>query len=189
MIKAVIFDCFGVLSTEGWLSFKAEYFGHDQQLLDRASHIIWQANGGLISYDDFIRSIAGLAGITPVMAAKAIGRNVPDEELFAYLKELKDRYKLGLLSNVASGQLHTIFSKDQIDLFDAVVLSFENGFIKPQAEAYQNAAERMGVDISECVFVDDQERNTTGAIESGMKAILYKDPAQLRRELGPLLKD
>ena len=188
MIKAVIFDCFGVLSTEAWLSFKAKYFGHDPRLLDQASHIIWQANGGLIGYDDFMRSIASLAGITPMEAAKAIERNVPDEELFAYLRELKDNYKLGLLSNVAAGQLYNIFTKDQMDLFDAIVLSFENGLIKPQAEAYQNAAKQMGVDSNECVFVDDQERNTAGAIESGMKAILYHNPAQLRQELAPLLK-
>jgi putative hydrolase of the HAD superfamily len=187
MVKAVIFDCFGVLATEAWLSFKAKYFGNDQELLDRANHIIWQANSGLINYDDFMRAIAGLAGVTPTEAIKAIERNVPDEELFAYLRELKRGYKLGLLSNVAPGQLHNIFTKDQIGLFDAVVLSFENGFIKPQAEAYENAAKQIGADVSQCVFVDDQERNTNGAIKAGMKAILYSDAAHLRRELKPLL--
>ncbi|HEY5152351.1 MAG TPA: HAD family phosphatase [Candidatus Saccharimonadales bacterium] len=189
MVKAVIFDCFGVLATEAWLSFKAKYFGNDQELLGQANKIIWQANSGLINYDDFMRSIADLAGITPAEAVRAIERNVPDEELFTYLRELKRSYKLGLLSNVAAGQLHSIFTKDQMGLFDAVVLSFENGFIKPQPEAYKNAAKQMGVDISECVFVDDQERNTNGAIKAGMKAILYQDIARLRQELALLLKD
>jgi len=188
MTKAVIFDCFGVLSTEAWRPFKAKYFAHDRELFDRASNISWQADRGLMSYDDFMEAVAELAGITPEAAMAAIARNVPDEDLFAYIRELKTHYKIGFLSNVAGDYMNRIFTSEQMALFDVIVLSFQNGFIKPQLEAFQNAAEQLAVDIGECAFVDDQERNVKGARDAGMKAVLYSDAAQLRRELGPLLK-
>jgi HAD superfamily hydrolase (TIGR01509 family) len=189
MVKAVIFDCFGVLATEAWRPFKAEHFAHDPKLFEQASNISWQADRGLISYGDFMEAIADLAGITPAEAIKAIERNVPDEQLFAYVRELKKGYKLGLLSNVAGTHLYRIFTDDQLALFDAIVLSFQNGFIKPEPEAFQDVARQLTVDIGECVFVDDQERNITGARKAGMQAILYRDAAQLRTELSELLKN
>jgi HAD superfamily hydrolase (TIGR01509 family) len=188
MTKAIIFDCFGVLATEAWLPFKAKYFAHDRELFEQASNISRQADRGLISYEDFMRAIAKLAGITPAEAIKAIARNVPDEQLFAYIKELKTDYKLGLLSNVAGDYLYQIFTSDQLALFDAIALSFESGFIKPQARAFVIAAKQLVVDAGECVFIDDQQRNVNGAHEAGMAAILYHDAAQLRRELGAFLK-
>jgi putative hydrolase of the HAD superfamily len=131
--------------------------------------------------------IAKLAGITPEQAVEAIAHNVPDEELFAYVSELKKDYKLGLLSNVAGNYLHQIFTASQLALFDAIALSFESGFIKPQAEAFGVMAKQLGVDPGECVFIDDQQRNIDGAIAAGMPAILYDDAAGLRQELGKLL--
>jgi len=187
MVKAVILDCFGVLATEAWRPFKAKHFAHDPDLFRQASEISWQADRGLISYRDFMVAIAKLAGITPAEAASAIERNVPNEPLFEYLKELKPKYKLGFLSNVAGNYLHHIFTKEQLDLFDAVTLSYKKGWIKPQPEAFQDAAEELGVDMGECVFIDDQQRNVTGARDAGMQAIYYQDVDSLKRELGELL--
>lgn len=188
MVKAVIFDCFGVLATEAWLSFKAEYFGHDPELFRQATEVSWRADRGLISHDDFIEAVAKLAGISPEEAFRSIRRNVPNEELFAYIKGLKKAgLKTGLLSNVAGDYLHQIFTEEQLGLFDAITLSFRNGFIKPQPEAFTNAAGELGVEPRECVFVDDQERNVSGAQAAGMKAILFENMAKFRQELEPLL--
>ncbi|HVA10894.1 MAG TPA: HAD family phosphatase [Candidatus Dormibacteraeota bacterium] len=187
MVKAVIFDCFGVLATEAWRPFKAKHFAHDPELFKQASEISWQADRGLISYADFMRAVADLAGITPAEAAKAIERNVPNEPLFTYVKKLKTDYRLGLLSNVADDYLRHIFTKDQLALFDAIILSYQSGFIKPQPEAFANAANQLGVTAAECVFIDDQERNIAGAKEVGMAAILYDDVPALKQELNKLL--
>lgn len=188
MVKAIIFDCFGVLATEAWLPFKAKHFAHDPELLEQANSLSRQANGGAIGYDDFMRRIAGLAGITPAEAISAIVRNVPDEQLFAYIRELKQDYKIGFLSNVAGNRLSQIFTADQLGLFDAVALSFENGFVKPDEEAFKYAAKQLGVDTRSCVLIDDQQRNVDGARAAGMAAILYHGAAQLRRQLDPILK-
>jgi putative hydrolase of the HAD superfamily len=187
MTKAIIFDCFGVLTTEAWLEFKAKYFGHDPVLFEQVSNISWQADRGLISRDEAIQATAKLAGITPAEFIKANDRNVPDKELFAYITELKQHYKLGLLSNVAGDYLSRIFSPEQLGLFDAITLSFQSGFIKPEPQAFENAARELQVKLNECIFIDDQQRNVNGARRAGMSAVLYKDVAQLRRELSKLL--
>lgn len=188
MIKAITFDCFGVLASEAWLSVKAKYFGHDPDLMTKVSNISWQADRGLISREDAIRTTAKLAGVTPVEFTKAIDRNVPNEELFDYISELKANYKLGLLSNVASDYLKHIFSSQQLDLFDAIVLSFQTGYIKPERQAFENAARRLSVNVNECVFIDDQQRNVDGAHAAGMQAILYKNFPKFKTDLNELLK-
>jgi FMN phosphatase YigB (HAD superfamily) len=189
MVKAIVFDCFGVLATEAWLPFKAKYFADNRDLYEQASDIAKQANRGLISHQDFIAQAAELAGIGYDEASAYISRNVADEELFSYLRELKKKYKLGFLSNIAGNYLHMIFSDEQLALFDIVELSYKSGYIKPEAGAYENMAKRLDVAIGETVLVDDSQRNITGAEQAGMQAILYSDVEQLKLELRPLLKD
>lgn len=188
MVQAIIFDCFGVLATEAWLPFKAKYFGHDPELYRQASDIVSQANGGLISYDEFMQQIGDLAGVKPAAVHQALIKNVPNEPLFAYIRELKTHYKIGFLSNIAGNRLDQIFTADQLELLDVIALSFETGYVKPQAQAYYDVADQLGVSVNECVFVDDQERQVSGALEVGMQAILYQDFAQFKTDLSKILK-
>jgi len=187
MTKAIIFDCFGVLATEAWLPFKAKYFGHDPDLLAQVEAISWQANRGIIRRDTAIQQTAKLAGLAVEDVIQAIDRNAPNEELFAYIRELEKEYKIGLLSNIAGNFLYQIFTDEHLALFDVVSLSFEKGYAKPQARAFETIAEELDVEPAECVLVDDQERNITGAREAGMKAILYKNVPQLKKDLAKLL--
>jgi HAD superfamily hydrolase (TIGR01509 family) len=188
MIKAIVFDCFGVLTTEAWLQFKAQHFGLDSKLMAQVTEISKQADAGLISHEDEVEQTAALAGITTDKFREAIYQNVPNEELFEYIRELKPRYKLGLLSNIADNYLHQMFLEEQLGLFDDIVLSYKIGFVKPQVEAFEFTAKNLNVELSECIMIDDLERNVDGARDAGMKAILYEDVEQLKAELEPLLK-
>jgi len=188
MIKAVIFDCFGVLTTDGWLPFKRKYFSHNPELKAKATDLNKQTDAGLASYKDFAHGVAELAHVPFAEAIKAIEHNVTDDELLEYLAaELKPRYKLGVLSNAGADWLDKLFSPAQIALFDAVALSYETGFVKPDPRAYQAIAERLGVEASECVFIDDQERYCTAAREQGMQAIVYTSLERFKQDLPPLL--
>jgi len=187
MLKAIIFDCFGVLVTEAWLPFKKQYFTDKPELFEQATEIAKKANLGLISHDDFIKAAAQLAGISADEAMAYISRNVPDEELFEYIGELKKSYKIGFLSNIAGNYLHRMFSEEQLAQFDVIELSYESGFIKPEPRAYIKMAKRMGVEVGEAVMVDDQPRNIYGAETAGMQAILYDNIDQFKQELKSLL--
>ena len=187
MIKAIIFDCFGVLTaTDGWSSFKLKYFNHDPLLLEQATSLNKQADAGLITYDDFISEVAVLAGVSEQQARVIVDDNSPNPALFDYITDLKPHYKIGILSNAAANWLSELFSPAQVALFDATLLSYETGLIKPQPEIYELMAERLGLEPNECVFIDDQERCTTGAREVGMAAIWYRDFDQMKQELEQL---
>jgi FMN phosphatase YigB (HAD superfamily) len=189
MVKAVILDCFGVLATEAWLPFKDRHFKNDPERFAAASAIARQVNRGLISGDDFINEISKLSGVQPNQVRQAIAGNVPNQPLFDYLGQLKPRYKLGFLSNIGGDRLNQIFTPEQLALFDAISMSFKTGYIKPEPRAYQEMAAHLGVEAAECVFIDDQLRNVSGAEATGMKAILYKDMDSLKKELAELLKN
>jgi HAD superfamily hydrolase (TIGR01509 family) len=187
MIKAIVFDCFGVLATDGWLPFKNEYFGQDPKLLERATELNKMVDSGLASHVNFVDEIAKMANVKVEYAYKLINDNVPDEELFKYIKDLKKKYKIGLLSNAGENWLEAIFTPEQLRLFDATVLSYEISVVKPHPLAYETVAKKLDVEIDECVFVDDQERYCTGAKEVGMQAVIYTDSDNLKTKLNKLL--
>lgn len=190
MILAIIFDCFGVLTTEGWLPFKQKYFGHDPQLLQQATDLSKRLNSGNLSYGEFLDSVADLASVPTADARSALERNVANEELFAYIHtRLQGRYKLSILSNAGGKTLRELFTSEQLQPFEEAELSFETGYVKPDPRAYENAASNLGVAPQQCVFIDDQERHCTAARDLGMKAICYQDFEQFKRELEPMLTE
>lgn len=175
-IKAIIFDCFGVLATDGWLPFRDHYFGANPELYERAVASNKRVDAGLHSYDDFIKEVASMAGVTPHDARETIEDNVPNLQLLTYIKDkLKSHYKLGFLSNAGANWLDGIFEPWQVKLFDEILLSYQIGAIKPDPIMYETIAARLGVVPEECIFIDDQPRYCDGAEAVGMRAILYTD--------------
>ncbi len=189
MIRAIIFDCFGVLTTDAWLPFKQQHFGDNQSRLQQATDINKLADGGHITYDEFLSQIADLADMPTAEVRQRVANNVPNTDLFEYAHQLKKKYKIGLLSNASADWLTELFTPKQVAVFDVTALSYETRTTKPMPQAYEIIADRLEVAVGECVFIDDQERFVTGAREAGMQAIWYKDNEQLKRELEVLLAD
>lgn len=191
MIRAIVFDCFGVLTSDGWLPFKRKHFSHDEALLRWATDLNKRVDAGLMSYDDFIMEMSRASTVPGDEVRKAIVGHAVNEELFSYIaKQLKPRYKIGLLSNVGEDWLDDLFGKEYVSIFDATALSYETGILKPSEQAYRIIAERLGVGLEECVFVDDQERNCTAAKDFGMQAaVIYSDFDQFKHDIETLLGD
>jgi epoxide hydrolase-like predicted phosphatase len=61
------------------------------------------------------------------------------------------------------------------DMFDAIIISGEVGMRKPEARIYNYAAEAVGLDVRECVFVDDMSVNVKAAVELGMIGVLHRE--------------
>lgn len=178
MIKAVIFDCFGVLVTDGWIDFFNKYFKDDPTLSQQAHDAVRRVDAGLDDYDWFFSELSQLSGV-PAAAVKAhVQTNHLNEALFDFIKSLKPDYKIGMLSNVGENQLDRLFTSDQQALFDEMVLSYQVGDIKPAAIMYQTVSNKLGLIAEECVFIDDQPRFCEGARRVGMKAITYENPKQ-----------
>ena len=69
------------------------------------------------------------------------------------------------------------------ELFDEIVESSVVGVRKPEPRFYEIACERLGVEPSECVFLDDLGINLKPAKAMGMQTIKVVDPAVAIAEL------
>lgn len=72
-------------------------------------------------------------------------------------------------------------------LFDTVVLSGEVGMRKPEKEIFLHAAQTLGLDPAECVFIDDMEANVAAARACGMTGVLHTETATTAQALQELL--
>src|SRR4030067_1418666 len=80
-----------------------------------------------------------------------------DGELIDFIRMLKGDYRTGLLSNAFSNLRQVIRETWHIeDAFDAIVISAEEGLIKPDPRIYQIALARLAVKHRGAVFIDDK---------------------------------
>lgn len=188
MIKAIIFDCFGVLVQGTLENFIDQYLSHDEALVARAHDINNQCSLGFISYDEQIKEFSLMAKLSIADTHKLMDNNPRNTALLSFIRdELKGRYKIGFLSNAGENWMDELFTAEDRELFDDVVLSYEYNLVKPDAKIYELAAERLGVEPSECVFIDDIYAYVTGARDVGMQALQYKNFAALKSELAKLV--
>ncbi|MFS8096447.1 HAD-IA family hydrolase [Lentzea alba] len=72
-------------------------------------------------------------------------------------------------------------------LFDATIISGEVGLAKPDTKIYLLTAAKLGLQPSECVFVDDLAINVRGAAEAGMVGVHHRSTRSTLEELEILL--
>jgi len=111
-----------------------------------------------------------------------------DADVLRLIERLGARYDVGLISNSTPRLEGELRDHHKIDgLFKVIVNSALVGIAKPDARIYRLAAERMGVEPSACVHIDDLAHNVEGAREAGFQAIHHEgDYATLERELRSL---
>ena len=187
MVKALIFDCFGVLTGDKWKAFVGS-LPKDQH--EAARELNRSLNRRQITLQEFLQQVQELTGRSTDEVSSVINAEMyKNQTLLHYIASLKPRYKIGLLSNVSTDWIRThLLTPTDIELFDDLLLSYEVGTVKPELRAYELSAKRLGVEISECVLIDDSIRNYEGAKKAGMQAILYKDFDQMREELEKIIK-
>lgn len=191
MIKAIIFDCFGVIYPDTLALVEAKLLtDKDKERKELIKKLRRQSDAGLIARDEFWSHVASILGIT-VAQLEAELHSLPkaDWDLLEYVKKLKKTYKTAILSNVGTGFLERIFDRKRprTDYFDQLIASGDIGLVKPDQHAYLTTSQRLGVEPAECVFIDDLSKHIDGARGCGMYAILYEDFAQMKQELEKLL--
>lgn len=97
-----------------------------------------------------------------------------DEALVDYIRQLRPRYRTGIISNAMPGLVTLLTGKYPIaDAFDVIVGSGDEQVIKPDPAIYQLALARLGCAPAEAIFVDDFLRNVEGARAVGLHAVHY----------------
>ncbi len=111
-----------------------------------------------------------------------------DFALVEYIRELRKRYTSALLSNAFDTLRITLTEEWKIDdAFDTMIISGEEGIMKPDARIYEIALERVSVAPKEAVFIDDFAHNIEGARAVGMQGIQFLSVEQTLNDLEELL--
>jgi epoxide hydrolase-like predicted phosphatase len=111
-----------------------------------------------------------------------------DGDLIDYLRGLRPRYKVALLSN-AWDDLRTFLqsSWNISTVFDEMIISSDVGIAKPDPRIYRIAVDRLGILPEEAVFVDDFMDNIDSARAFGMRAVHFQDRQRLYTDLASIL--
>ena len=121
----------------------------------------------------------------PGLLARMFAGQTLDEEMLALLRKLKaSGVPTGLLSNSWGGGYPTELFPD---MFDAVVISGEVGMRKPEPRIFLHAAQLLGLEPRECVFIDDIQANITAAEQIGFTGVLHTAAEDTARQVADLL--
>jgi glucose-1-phosphatase len=157
----------------------------------KSSHAIMRDyETGLLTSEEFYRQICSACQLTVsrndfIAAYTQIFEPIPST--YELIRQLKPRYKLGLLSNTNEWHyVHGIKPVEVFPLFDTVTLSYEVKAMKPAQEIYHDALGKLGVSPAECVYIDDLEENVLAAQNLGMQGFLYRTGEELRSSLEQL---
>ena len=72
---------------------------------------------------------------------------------------------------------------DFLGLFEDVVVSGVEGLAKPDPRIFTVLAERTGLPLADCVFVDDKPENVEAARTAGLDGVLFAGGELLRTQL------
>lgn len=187
-ISAVVFDFGGVMTMSTMpqrVVALAERMGIDWGVFARgfdAYRLDYDA--GRLEIEEMYARIWRDAGIevsaetnAAFMEADRASWRCRNERTLEWMKSLKARgFKIGILTNMAPKfareHFRPVFA-DFIALADAMVISGEEGLVKPQREIYDLLRERIGLQAAELCFVDDLEKNVAAAKAAGWNAIRF----------------
>jgi epoxide hydrolase-like predicted phosphatase len=197
-IKAFIFDFGGVLYRNPdlhwmrrWtilLGLKDDPVVNALLVEPEESPIVMDLMLGKLSEEDLWQIAADRYHVSAAMA-KRIRRGVLSKkrknlEMVNFLTGLRPQYKTAILSNASSNAREMFSEVMNIDqLVDMMIISAEEGLIKPDERIYRLALDRLGVWPEEVVFLDDRLVNVEAARRVGMYAIQFHNTAQALADL------
>lgn len=187
MIKAILFDFDGVLTIDKYGSssiikyisqrtgiplelVKSGYYKYNKQLLlgELTHKDMWKdfcdELGQKIDYQILIEAFEG-TGL--------------DAKMIDYIKELKKRYLIGMITDNKIDRIEVVLTANHLEeFFDVVAISADVHSRKDNQPIFQYALDKLCVQATECIFVDNTADNLLLPKEIGMKTILFDDESR-----------
>ena len=197
MIKNIVFDFGGVLVDWNPHYLYDGYFGSREKadwFLANICTMDWnvQMDGG----KPFAQGIAELSAVHPQWSREIqmyfdrwmdmMGEEIP--HMRELIQDLKRRgYRIFGLTNWSAETFCQVRHRYGIfDLLEGMTVSGEEHVTKPDQAIYRRLLERFSLVPGECLFIDDNAANVAGAIQAGMAAVRFTDPATLKEYLDTL---
>lgn len=184
MIRAVLFDFDGVLTTEPTGSqstlrslahhtgipaekLRAAYSRHNAALLD-----------GRITHPDMWEEFCEEVGaeIDYGLLEVAFVETPLDCEMLDLVEALHQHCHTALVTDNKADRIAAIFEQHHLyDLFDTVSISAEVGSGKNSPVIFQRVLDELGVSARECVFIDNNPKKLIVPQQIGMATVLFDD--------------
>ena len=193
-ITALFWDVGGVLLTNGWdrhgRQRAAERFKLDwEDFEDRHELVVGRFETGKLNLDRYLDR-------TIFYRPRGFGKDEFRDYMFAQSKpidgtlEVVDRiaragrYLLGTLNNESRElNLYRIGHFELRKYFTVFMSSCFLGVKKPEDGMFRLALDLSQRKPEECLFIDDRELNVECAVRNGLRALHFKNAAQLERDL------
>lgn len=180
-VRAIVFDWAGVMATEAYWVWVRKNVTDVGPLISIDSKV----DSGEMPHEEFVAMVAKVSGKTSEEVWRGIKSEMAlNEELIALIRELKKKYKIGLLSNFTAPWLREVMDENKLwDLFDEHIISSEHKLVKPDAKIYKKMLTMLDVSAGEVVFADDRQINIDAAKKLGMRGFLFTDTEQFIKDL------
>ena len=190
MEKVILFDFFGVISSEVSPIFFKRYFNEEEAKIVK-EEIMSKGDKGELNEEEIYDLIAKRVNETPLKVKEDFKELIHiNYELVNYIKELKKEYRIYLLSNAVSSFLRRILKENNLyELFNEVYISGEIKLIKPYKEYFNYVIEKENLDSSMCIMIDDNKKNIEGAISCNLNGIVFTNNKDLKEKLDIFLKN
>ena len=198
-LQGLLVDWGGVLTTDVFSSFQSfcrnegieptlirDLFRHDPE----GRRALFELETGELTEPEFEQRFGELIGLHEDRISGLIDR------MFGGMKAdiaMFDAVRAAKAAGKRTGLLSNSWGVDRYDrthfpqMFDAVVISGEEGIRKPDRAIYDLAVERMALPAEQIVFVDDLPGNLKPARDLGMATVHHEDGRATVRELEALL--
>ena len=198
VIRAVVFDIGGVLEItpdHGVDRLWEPRLGLPAGEILVRMRDIWRGGSiGTITLDDVHEALKDRLGLDDQKVAQYMADlwreylGTANTELIEYARELRPRYRTGIVSNSFVGARE----REQAaygfeDLVEEIVYSHEAGFSKPDPRIYALICSRLSVPPEQMVFLDDSDVCVAGARDAGIHAVRYQSSAQAIAAIEKLL--
>lgn len=192
-VKIVLFDAVGVLFPKNTVvgdDLAAQFNLSEAQLARMWKGFYPEYATGKLTTEQFLETFASTYNIpheqvtTDVFTRSFLRALTPMPGMAAILRALQNTtITLAMLSDTsemfADARRKWLFS----EYFDHIFLSFEIGYRKPDARAFQAVLDYYHVTPAEVFFIDDNTENITAAQQLGMQTLHFENAEQLMREL------
>ncbi|MDP4144963.1 MAG: NIF family HAD-type phosphatase [Bacillota bacterium] len=199
MIKAILFDFDGVLTTDATdlqsiCNYICKKTGLDKEIFEKEySKYDDDLLYGKITHEDIWRNLCKeVDNKMDINILYESFLNTPiDSEMITLVNKLKrQNYKIGIITNNKKDRVDDIVKYyDWNKIFDTISISSEIGSGKNYDEIFIKTIDCLNVNANECVFIDNQKKNLIIPKKMGMNVIYFDHLKRDYEELIKQLKD
>ena len=174
MIKAVLLDMYGVIlkdTGDSLLPYINETF--PEKTFDEVYYFWEQSNVGALPSVEIFRGLC-YTGDLEKTERDYLDTIEINGDFYDFAERMKGKVRMALISNDAAEWNRFLREKYDIDRhFEVLHVSGEVGIKKPDERIFLMTLEKLGLNPSECVYVDDRRHNLITAGRLGMAPILF----------------